>query len=82
MEIRGNGMIKMVLTAVILSNLFLRPMPAQQNKSQIIEWKKIREAFEAYSKSPSACLDVLAKLFMTVGERPGHLNRESAQITS
>jgi hypothetical protein len=54
MEIRGNRMVKRVLTAVILTNLFLSPMPAQQNKSQIIEWKKIREAFEAYSKSPTA----------------------------
>ena len=27
-------------------------------------------------------VDVLAKLFMTDGERPGHLNKETAQITS
>jgi hypothetical protein len=55
MEIRGSRMIKIVLTAIILSNLFLGPMQsAQQNKSQIIEWNKIREAFEAYYKSPSA----------------------------
>ncbi len=47
-------MVKRFLTVVILSSLFLGPMPAQQNKSQIIEWEKIREAFEAYSNSPSA----------------------------
>jgi hypothetical protein len=54
MEIRGSRMIKIVLTGVILSNLFLSLMPAQQNKNLIIEWEKIREAFEAYYKSPSA----------------------------
>lgn len=46
-------MVKIVLTAVILFNLFPSPMLAQQNKSQVIEWEKIREAFEAYSQSPS-----------------------------
>lgn len=47
-------MIKRVLMAVVLSNLLINTMPAQQNKSQRIEWERIRKAFEVYCLAPSA----------------------------
>lgn len=47
-------MIKKVQITLTLFILIISSLPAQQKRDQIIKWEEIREAFEAYYKSPSA----------------------------
>lgn len=53
MEIRGSRMVKKVLITLILFVPLLSFLPGQQSRNQLDKWEDIKEAFEAYYKSPS-----------------------------